>query len=324
MEKPLVSIIVAVYNIQDYLPVCLESLRGQTYDNLEIMLVDDGATDRSGALCDEFAAQNPCARVFHKANGGQSSARNLALDHAKGDYILIVDGDDQLAAPAVEDMVNTCRSTGAEVCCMGVHHVPDDGVRIYCQEEPLVMTGEEAFAHMLICDGLDSNPWGKLYRRTLWKGIRYPEGVIFEDTNVTCKLLLRCGEVARVPKPYYGYTCRPTSTTQQTFSRSRMNAVTEAEKLLAFVQKSYPQYADRARALYLKNTTETMIHLARLPKALRAEYADCWAAVCGIVRENMRFLFASPYIARERKLVVLTIWLHIYPLIRSLKGLRGR
>ena len=105
MSTPLISVIVPVYNIENYLERCVNSIREQTYNNLEILLVDDGSTDSSGALCDRFAEADERIRVFHKENGGSSSARNLGIAEAKGEYLGFVDSDDYISANMYELLV---------------------------------------------------------------------------------------------------------------------------------------------------------------------------------------------------------------------------
>ena len=104
-QKPLISVIVPVYKVEPYLRQCVDSILNQTYANLEVILVDDGSPDRCGAICDEYAAQDSRVRVIHKSNGGQSTARNMALDVCTGDYIAFVDSDDWLEAKAYEEMM---------------------------------------------------------------------------------------------------------------------------------------------------------------------------------------------------------------------------
>ena len=120
MEKqPLISVIVPVYNVENYLPRCLDSIINQTYTNLEILLVDDGATDNSGKLCDEYAQKDNRIRVFHKENGGVSSARNMGLDNATGEYIAFVDSDDYIDKCMYEIMLNSSVQNNADIVVCG-------------------------------------------------------------------------------------------------------------------------------------------------------------------------------------------------------------
>ena len=113
-QKPLISVIVPVYNILQYLPRCVRSITAQTWQNLEVLLVDDGSTDGTGALCDELAGEDKRIRVFHKENGGSSSARNLALEKSRGDYLGFVDSDDYIAPKSLSGFAETIEGYASE------------------------------------------------------------------------------------------------------------------------------------------------------------------------------------------------------------------
>ena len=124
---PLVSIIVPVYNIMEYLPRCVESLRNQTYETIEILLVDDGSTDGTGALCDRLAAEDSRIRVFHKENGGSSSARNLGIAQAKGEYLGFVDSDDYVEPDMYERLYYAVEQNGLPIAQTGRDEIDKDG-----------------------------------------------------------------------------------------------------------------------------------------------------------------------------------------------------
>lgn len=317
--EPLVSVIVPAYNIESELPRCLESLLGQSYKNLEILLVDDGSTDGTYKICDEYAQCDKRIHVIHKSNGGQSSARNLALDRMAGEYVTFVDGDDILDSYAITEMLQQCRDNNAQICTTGVRYEPYDGKNYYCEKKPHILTGEQAFAKMLVCDGLDGNVCYSFFESGLIKKLRFAEGKIFECIAVKSNVLLRAEKVARLPKPCYVYVQRSNSSTHQSFSKGRMAAITEAEKLLLFTQKEYPQYIPQAEAMYLLNVSETYIHLARLSRSQRKEFIDCWEIVKRDMREKEVGFLKSSYIALERKMAILSIQLHLYGWIRKIK-----
>ena len=114
-HKTLISVIIPVYNVEEYIRTCLDSISSQTYSNLEIILVDDGSTDKSPGICDEYQERDSRFRVIHKKNGGQSSARNEALDIAKGEYVSFVDSDDWLESDMYEVLINVINETGANI-----------------------------------------------------------------------------------------------------------------------------------------------------------------------------------------------------------------
>ena len=169
-----VSIIVPVYNVENFLEQCLKSIENQSYTNWEAWLVDDGSTDTSGKICDDYAEKNSKFHVIHKENGGQSSARNVALDHITGDLVTFLDSDDYFAADVLEKMIQTKVETKSTIVCTGINIFKNGRVVQTSYPNSFDVSGQEAFRRMLICDGLDSNVWAKLYETALWKNMRFP------------------------------------------------------------------------------------------------------------------------------------------------------
>lgn len=211
-EEIVVSVIVPVYNISDYLSECVDSLLSQSFGlRYEIILVDDGSTDDSGGLCEKFAANNPdVVRVIHRKNGGISAARNDALDVARGQYIFFMDGDDILAPDALEILVRYATETGSDVVVAqltrdlhSLGHTED--FRSY------IRRSEDAIEGMLLQKKPEGNSaWNKLYSRNLFDGLRFKEGTWFEDLQMYYRLLPRAGKVCIIPDVLYYY--RPSVT----------------------------------------------------------------------------------------------------------------
>lgn len=195
--KPLVSVIVPVYNVKDYVLECLQSLVCQSYDNLEIIVVDDGSTDESGKICDEFVGNNEQVKVFHKKNGGLSSARNFGIKKAKGEYICLVDSDDWVKKSFVEKMMKEIKNENVDIVICG-----------YNNEVPRAdaLIGKEATKKLLISqENMEIIAWNKMYRRTLFNDVLYPEGKNYEDSLTTYKLLSKARQVVYVSESLYFY-----------------------------------------------------------------------------------------------------------------------
>lgn len=248
--ESLVSVIVPIYNIEQYLERCVDSIVKQTYKNLEIVLVDDGSTDKSGQLCDMYASQDSRIKVIHKKNGGLSEARNAAIEVVKGELLTFVDGDDFLTSTAIESMVRTKEKTGAQiVCCLYKlvyegHPLTFD--EAYTEDKISVYTRIEALEKMLRRSEFGDSACAKLYNRELFKDVRYPNGELFEDIGTTYKLFATSKTVALVRIDGYGYFVRSGSIQQSGFSKAKM-----AELRFAKEQK---QYLD-ARFSELENAT---------------------------------------------------------------------
>lgn len=195
--KPLVSVVVPVYNVKDYVLKCLESLARQSYEQIEIIVVDDGSTDGSGEICDEFARDDGRIKVFHKKNGGVSSARNYGIKKAKGEYVCQVDSDDWVKKDFVVKMVEVAEKENADIVVCGYND---------CIPEWRVISGEGATVKLLtLQENMEIVAWNKMYRRSLFDDVPYPEGENYEDSLTTYKLLSKAGKVVYVPKSLYVY-----------------------------------------------------------------------------------------------------------------------
>lgn len=202
------------YNVEQYLPKCIDSILRQTYENLEILLVDDGSPDNCGQICDEYAKNESRIRVIHKSNGGLSDARNVAIDQAKGEWITFVDSDDYIENDYVETLYELATKYECEVA-VALHTIFREG------EEPIVphreikeekMNSLYAVEQMFYQEKFDTTAWAKLYHRRLFeKGIRYPKGLIHEDLATTYLLFLESNSVAFTNKSIYYYLYRSTS-----------------------------------------------------------------------------------------------------------------
>ena len=212
-QPALISVIVPVYNVERYLRRCVDSILHQTYQNLEVLLVDDGSTDASGAICDEYAAQEERVTAVHQKNGGLSAARNAGLERAQGTYLCFVDSDDFLDSRMLETLCRDLQEQNADVAVVGF--------RMFEREEELApaelavpvqcMTGREAIRSTLVSDELGDFAWNKLYKRELFRDVRYPLGRMMEDQGTTYRIFQQCSKVAYRPVPLYYYYQRPDS-----------------------------------------------------------------------------------------------------------------
>lgn len=207
-EKPLVSVIVAVYNIEDYLPRCLDSVCGQTYKHLEIILVDDGSTDTSGAVCEHYALHDARVMVIHKENGGLSDARNAGLSAAKGDYIGFVDGDDWIEPQMYEAMVTGCVENNAQIAVCRYKQITKRGIIDASTDHSVLLTRNEAL-EIYVC-GHDNyliynSVWSKLFAREVIAGMEFPVGKKSEDIMFTTKAFCKMNRCFYLDQAYYNY-----------------------------------------------------------------------------------------------------------------------
>jgi len=210
---PAVSVIVPVYNVERYLPECLDSLLAQSFDDFEVVVVDDGSTDASPALIERYATAHPDRiRSFRKLNGGLGDARNFGIEHARGEYLAFVDADDTIATEFLERLVRRARERDAELVLCGMWNFtdgsPDDGT--FYPEPDMSVFGRSLAEEPRLLYRVDASACNKLYARSLFDrtGIRFPVGLAFEDVPTTYRLLPAATRVEKVDEPLYRYRHR--------------------------------------------------------------------------------------------------------------------
>lgn len=243
----LLSVIMPVYNVEDTLKRAVDSVLNQTAKDFELILVDDGSTDNSGKICDELSKTDARIRVIHKVNGGLSSARNVGIDAATGDYISFIDSDDyfertlfasffaELDKHPDLDMYrfNVVRVTGSEQARkQSIDSVSDD------KEQNIAMLFDYA--------GVDFYAWNKIYARSLFKDIRFPEGKLYEDIITTYETTKLANKVVTTDKVGIYYIANPASIVASEFNPKQYANVTERVTLLNRVEREYPALTDRA------------------------------------------------------------------------------
>lgn len=208
-EQPLISVIVPVYNVEKYLKKCVDSITSQTYKNLEILLVDDGSTDSSGQICNEFEKNDARIKVIHKKNGGLSDARNAGLDRAKGQYYAFIDSDDYIQDNTIEIMLNAIKKNKSEIAVCNMIRFLEEGetVQFYCPTDHEVLyQGNQRYKTLnqpSVCN--------KLFEAKLFEGIRFPKGKYYEDTFVYHEVLYRANNIVLTGTDSYWYLSREDS-----------------------------------------------------------------------------------------------------------------
>lgn len=215
MSNELVSVILPIYNVELYLKECIESVIDQSYKNLEIILVDDGSTDQSPYICDEYVKIDSRIKVIHKENGGLSDARNVGIQASSGSYIALVDSDDLIAQSFIEELYRCCRNSNAMIaaCAYCKFSSKDEISASNAQAITQVVSGRELIKQIYLGQAgkFGFVAWNKLYSRKLFDNVQYPFGRIYEDTFTTYKLFLYSNQIALLNKPLYFYRIRPES-----------------------------------------------------------------------------------------------------------------
>ena len=208
--KPEISVIVPVYNVEPYLKRCLNSIIEQSLKKIEIILIDDGSTDRSGLICDEYAKIDSRITVIHQKNGGLSSARNIGIKLAKGDYIMFVDSDDYVMIDYCKLPFEIAKEKNADIVLFPFFYVGKNKNKLDDEEDGF-KSKQEAFDIILKKAGV--NAWSKLYRRCLFDDVKFPEGFYYEDNATTYKLILNADRIYYTNNRLYYYCFREGSIT---------------------------------------------------------------------------------------------------------------
>lgn len=257
----LVSVIVPIYKVEAYLESCVDSILAQTYQTLEIILVNDGSPDRCGAICDEYAAKDSRVKVLHKPNGGLSDARNAGMAVAHGTFLMFVDSDDLLPPDAVEILLELACKENAELV-IGGHDRFEEVPPVQMdndQNSYRVLDAREAMAAMFR-NGCAA--WARIYRRGLHEGILFPVGEINEDEAIVLRLLDRCERVVQTDAVVYHYRCRPESITTVEFNVKKLAWKDHCAANLEFVREKYPKLIPDAAKRYRDSLLWSLTEMA--------------------------------------------------------------
>lgn len=241
-DLPLISVIVPVYKVEAYLDHCIQSLVSQTYSNLEILLVDDGSPDRSGAICDEWAARDKRIKVIHKENGGAGKARNVALDQAKGELIGFVDSDDYIS-PRMYEYLYGLMQGGIDIAeCVGIPTEGDDCPLDEELEQELTEATASQAMYLNIQEKLFTQViWNKLYRRQVIEDIRFPEGNLIDDEFFTYRTIGKARKLVHSSRCMYAYRQQASSVMHKPYSLRRLQGIEAHRQRLEYLKENMPE-----------------------------------------------------------------------------------
>ncbi len=228
----LISIIIPTYNVVNYLEECINSIMNQSYQNLEIFLVDDGSTDGSSELCDRLKSLDDRIVVIHKSNGGLSDARNHGIQIAKGNYIGFVDSDDWIASTMYEEMLLACKRNNAQIAVCGLYRVFKNSTEHFIPSTSGVYTKDQAITELLLGKEFGDQSCTKLYEAALFSDVSFPVGRLFEDIFTTYKLFLKAEKVVVIDQGYYYYRQREGSITLVEFNPKKIDLVSSIRSIM--------------------------------------------------------------------------------------------
>ena len=271
MQNPIISIVVPIYMVEQYLPRCIESLINQTYGNIEIILVDDGSPDKCGVICDEYAVKEKRITVVHKANGGLSDARNAGISIAKGDYLLFVDSDDWLEPDACESCLKVAKEHNADIVTFGVKQIWGKKKIILSKfglkGEVPASDAIKGIIYQIHENGIFNYAWNKLYSKELFSEIRYPVGKVAEDQDTTYKLFHLAKSIWVCEKHLYNYVQRSGSISSVQYNSKLLKDRIEIWiKRYEFLKEHYPDIACYQLAQVLGDVYVAQILLKGIPE----------------------------------------------------------
>lgn len=286
----MITVIVPVYNIIEYLPRCVKSICGQTYQNLEIILVDDGSTDGTDKLCDELSKEDARIRVFHKENGGSSSARNLALAHAQGEYVGFVDSDDYVSPDMYEKLYAGIVKYNVPVAQIGRDEIDALGNMLpdICTppKQPMVIESGEFLKELLMHRG-DCSFCTKLIDRKLFPEEAFPEGKLNEDFHLLVRMLPQMERLVSLPEQTYHVFYRIGSNSRkadkETFSRVYGDCVDNADMVEAMVAEEAPALKSVALRFGVFQRLEYLLHI---PVSQMTRDNEMYRNVVNYMRKN--------------------------------------
>lgn len=322
-KYPLISIIIPVYNILDYLERCVDSCINQTYQNIEILLIDDGSTDGTGELCERLKEKDNRIRVFHKENGGSSSARNLGLIEAKGKYVGFVDSDDYIGKDMYELLLRAIRSESVPIVQISRDEIDEAGNRMrdVCipPGKPFFCDNKEFIRKLLLHKG-DCSFCTKLFKRELFDTYKFPEGKLNEDFLLLLQMLLDVEGIYILPEQEYHVFYRIGSNTRKKdkndFSRVFMDIVEHADEAHKIIIKKYPELQNESIRFGLFQRLDYMLHI---PIGQMNGKNKFYLEVKKYLRSHLKDTFLNSFLTKKNKLYL--ILLTVAPkTVRSIHG----
>ena len=310
-NQPLISIIIPIYNIMDCLEKCVDSCINQTYQNIEIIMVDDGSTDGTSELCDKLKEKDERIRVFHKENGGSSSARNLGIEQAKGEYLGFVDSDDFISPIMYEELMNAVLQFEVSIAQVSRDEIDDQGNKLpdVCTppKESYLCSSDEFMKELLMHRG-DCSFCTKLIKKELFADRRFPIGELNEDFYLLLQMLKEVKGIYILPGQLYHVFYRIGSNTRKKdkndFSRVFMDIVDNADVAQEIVDKHYPDLKEVCIRFGLFQRLDYMLHI---PVVQMNSGNEFYVKVKKYLRSHIKDTLVNPFLTPKNKIYLLLL-----------------
>lgn len=300
----MIDVIIPVYNVENYIERCVNSLLNQTYSDYRILLIDDDSTDNSGKICDELADKNEKVIYYHIENKGIAAARNFGIQISTADIVTFVDSDDFVDTKYLERLLNAMERAGADLLISGLTDVWDLTPIKEPDEKELIETPErgEVIRRIFAQEVIDVSPCAKLYNRKLFDNIQYPEGEIYEDMKIIIKLLEAADKIAITSYSGYYYYQRSGSIMHSDMSRDRVTLMETMERYVRYVGDKYPEAAEAVKIRYIRCGFHVMNRAM-----FASEYEDYAMDLRKILCNNRGYILKSGNFKRHEKIAVIIL-----------------
>lgn len=312
-NRPLVSVIVPVYNVDKFLKRCLESIKCQTYKNLEIIIVNDGSTDASGRICDEFEDIDKRVKVIHKKNGGLSDARNAGMNYSNGELICFVDGDDYLTLDCIEHLYDIMIRSDADIS-IGCYYkvLYEDNIPNSNQSFKVYMNRDEALETLLYQKYFTTSAWGKLYKRRVLEGIKFPIDKLHEDVGTIYKVFSKAEGVVYSDKKIYAYVQRDESIISSNFTKKKMDYIEFTKEIVEFFKDDKRLF----KAAVSRHFSACFQILVQIPKY---EYKNEYKAIVSEIIKYRRIVLRDKKARNKNRAAALISYINIELVLFLLK-----
>ena len=306
--RPLISVIVPVYNSKPYLDRCVQSIIHQIYENYELILIDDGSNDGSEKLCDEYAATNKNVKVFHIKNSGPSVARNYGVGLASGDFISFIDSDDLVTNDYLEYLFRLMDMNDADISCSDlVENEMSSGDEWYKEE---ILNAETAIIRSCYNEHVSISPCAKLYKKHILKKHPFPKGKIYEDLATIYKLFSECDRIAISTKKTYIVIKRPGSIQRRTISEEQFDHLIASEDQIEYMRKNFPNAVDAAKYRCVSNALE-MISRHEVLKSDNSKNNFCRIRI--YIKKYAKDVLQNRHTSINTRISIMIVMLGYYP-----------
>ncbi len=292
-----------MYNVKDYLMVCMKSILNQTYRNIEILMIDDGSTDGTDMLSDEYEKLDNRVKVYHKSNGGLSDARNFGIKRANGTYITCIDSDDSVDLDYIEYLFMLLKKYNTRMSICQHRVVFGNGkIKDYGNHGDEKLSPELCIERMLYHDIIDTSAWAKLYHKDLFQNVEYPKGKLFEDIGTTYALFLQCDQIAIGYESKYNYMVRGNSIVTGAFSERKFDLLEMTDKMGREVVEQFPSFGNAVmrRRVYARISTLNQMLDVHTHKKERNE-------IITFIKNNKKCVLHNKKTPKRDKLAILVL-----------------